>query len=469
MCIDVSIKSEFSGYNNKNMYAKRIATDNGFIWSVKSTKNPIIKRVYHATIGKLMGNEYKHGTQLTAILSDSGNSTSKYSQSSAVSFSSDRHAEREVNMPSPLVEGSSQSHNGDPRKEVSRALEATLTDMEAEAVYCQVKKSWKQMLDTRPNLKKLNLTVMDQIISVGGLNLLIEQLKSKPGYKDVHCFVCDHVEDLKDCMIGLKDSSFEGKVAFIVRAAKFRAMGATPEHVTPVLIEKRKGETRVMIMDSLGTTSGIIGKNNEAYGMVKNGVSVGVDAYVMMYLNNVYVQLIESQTPNIKIYLADQVRQKDMTNCSIFSFLDVKMFFKNKQFFEEVERFGAIKEGQDDPDIRLVTNLPPENMKIAQSLKILKIYFRENPAGAASSWFGTKGIPRKQVDLEASLAKGIRAAEATQKEVNMKSDDRYHKYLYTMQLICEEHSDREVAELSVRYSSVHCTSELLSSFKQLNP
>ena len=112
----------------------------------------------------------------------------------------------------------------------------------------------------------------------------------------------------------------------------------------------------------------------------------------------------------------------------------------------------------------MVANLPPESMKLAQSFTEIKKYLEENDPGAKNSWFRTEGAPRQRTDLEDSLKKGTRENESD-KKMNMKAEDRYHKFLHAIQQVCEAHTDDEVAELSTRYSSVHVTPELLSSLK----
>jgi hypothetical protein len=459
--------NDFQGYsekNLKNLYAKKVSTNNGIRWEIKRTDNPKIKRVYHNSIGKLLGNQYKHGKELKQLPVDSLLDNKKLLSLKTISaaFSTEKFDAIGEDVSTPFIEGFSKEK----KENVSESLSQAKTDTEARAVYGRVKTSWNQMLASRPKLKELNLTAMDNILSVGGLNLMIEQLKSKPGMEDAHCFVCESVDDLQDCMEALKGSSFEGKVAFFVRSANFRDSELTPHHVTPVLVEKKGGETSVMIMDSLGNKSGIQGKKDkEGFEFVKKGAMAGNKFFVHMYANNVYMKLVESQTPDMKIYVANRERQKDTTNCPIFSLNDVKMFFKNKEFFEELDQFGGIVEFEGDPDVRMVANLPPESMKVAQSFTEIDKYLDENDPSGKSSWFKAEGAPRERADLDTSLAKGTRASSG--KKVNMKAEDRFHKYLHVMQQVCESHTDAEVAELSTRYSSKHVTPELLSSLARI--
>jgi hypothetical protein len=454
-------RHEFPGDAEKNLYAKKVFTEkNGISWTIKRTDYPIIKKIFHQTIGRLLGNEYKHGKELRQ-LPDAHLVDKNSLKTTSLAFTTKEFSEIGKDVPPPSIEGPSTGQ----KKEVSIALGEARTDTAARNVYRRVEASWKDMLESRPKLKELNLTALDNILSVGGLNLMIEQLKSKPGMEDAHCFVCDNVEDLKDCMEALKGSSFEGKVAFFVRSANFRGAKSIANHVTPVLVEKKGGETNAMIMDSLGADeSDIAGKNGEYYNYVKENVLKN-PLLQGGFVNNVYMQLVESATPNMKIYVAKPQRQMDATNCPIFSFNDVKMFLKNKQFFEELNDFGGITEVKDDTDILMVANLPPESMKVAQSFTEIQKYLGENDPGEKISWFRNEGAPRQQTDLEDSLAKGTRENESTGKKMNMKAEDRYYKYLHAIQQVCKAHTDVEVAELSTRYSSVHVTPELLSSLK----
>jgi hypothetical protein len=353
-----------------------------------------------------------------------------------------------------------------PKNEVSLALRGLDTEIKARVVYEQVKERWKKLQVERSVLRELDFTIQNVSLSIGGLNLMIEQLRSRKGMEHAYCFVCEHVDDLLDCMKALKASSFEGKLAFFVRSGHFRSHTAPQYHVTPVLIEKRAGKTKVMLMDSTGRGIGIIGKDQPGY---RNSIALASEGHYVFtgaFANNLYFHLAESETPDMTIYIASRARQKDTTNCTIFSLHDVKKFFQNMRFFEEMDVYGNCKQDKGDPKVQFVMNLPPENMKLTQSLAEIRRYVKENDQEALKTWFSTEGKERNSSSFEAVVTKGTRKNQMSGSQINMKVEDRFHKCLEMIVQVCRSHKDQKIAELGTRYRSSQITIDFLNGLNK---
>ena len=68
-------------------------------------------------------------------------------------------------------------------------------------------------------------------------------------------------------------------------------------------------------------------------------------------------------------------------------------------------------------------------------------------------------------DLGASLVKGVRQTivRGEVKDVNMKAQDRHHKYLHKIQSFCDDHTDETIAEVSGKYDASRVTPEFLNT------
>lgn len=332
----------------------------------------------------------------------------------------------------------------------------------AKEVYKQVRDNYQVVVDEKPEIAKLNLVKeKTQILGTGGLNVMIEHLKAKESGANINCFVCNNLQDLEKMLAAIKDSSFTGKISLLVRSAAQETDPADREyhHVTPVLIERQKGEggeftTKTMIMDSVGSQKVLAlakmpeFRNFEAMPVLRGS-----------YTQHVYNRMREI-IPEGLVYTCESKRQIDSTNCPIFSLNDVKQFFKNERFFEDVDRYGGLQEVNGDSLTKQVTNLPPENMKLTQSMTQLNNYL-EGIDPDTVKWFATKPRPLKQ-----SIAKSSRRDYSTDKLMNQKAADRFAKYLHVITNYARNLPISDLEQLTQKYDSKKVTPDFLNGLNK---
>lgn len=322
------------------------------------------------------------------------------------------------------------------------------------AIYKEIKNTHKNLVEGDPELGKMDLTRAENaILGNAGLNVLIHHMKSKPYGEKVNCFVCEDLGELQKCLKKVKESNFTGKIAFLVRSAQYKDDPPNKyAHVTPVLIEKKEDETKVFILDSTGLGSGgSVGDSQEDLDLHKRE-----DAKHIAYAQNVYNQIFDAglkSDPNsskVTVYVTETSRQRDTTNCPVFSFSDVKSFFKSDDFFDQVETFGRCESPKDfagedrlDSDLRFVKNLPPASMKLTQFPRQLQEYLDTNQDPTESEFSYNEDTVKASKEL---------AEKSSRNEYYMKADDRYAKSLYVINHYIEEHRET-LSEITHRYES----------------
>lgn len=126
------------------------------------------------------------------------------------------------------------------------------------------------------------------------------------------------------------------------------------------------------------------------------------------FAHNTYGFIVDAKLSNTEVYLADPQRQHSGVDCSIFSFNDIKQFFKNDHFFEQLNQHGDVVANDADPHLHHLRNLPPLNMKLAQSWKALDHYLSEDDPSKTNGYLADPHSPRKPRTI-ANLACKIHA------------------------------------------------------------
>ncbi len=280
-------------------------------------------------------------------------------------------------------------------------------------------KPWLKFLKDNPDFKRLNITTEHgKILEFGGLNLFIHLLKSKSFAKDFLCFACNNLEDFEQALKDLKDSNFEGKISFVVRALNYENI-KNQNHVTAVMIEKSKDAIQICIIDSIDF-SPIFSKTSKNYKLNPTFSS-----------QNLYVKINNAEFKNVKIFISKVSRQKDLTNCAIFSFNDIKCFFDNKIFFKELEKYGNLQQDEWDNQVYYINDLMPQHHKLTQSFsQLLQV----------NSYFHSTDLSSRLQVLNISTMKSKRRAQTL--EINMKAFDRYYLFLYFITIYAKNFAEK---------------------------
>ncbi len=337
---------------------------------------------------------------------------------------------------------------------IKQQLVQAKTQKEANSVYLKFIHQWNALEKENPHLSKfISITSTFHCLTISSVNLMIAKLKSKPGYENLHCYTCKDLENLTETLKKLKKSKFEGKIAFFVRSGQFRSMKDTAHHTTPVLIEKKADSFRIMVMDSTTLHNEVLPKGDASYEPIKKTIrNAELISLKEFYPMNVYMALNDASLPSAKVYLSTCARQKDHHTCPIFSLNDIKHFFNRDNFFEEIEIKGKIQQEKKDESLFYVYRLPPEHMKMTQSLTQIKEYL--DSEADDKPWSKLKN---KNWSLKTSVEKSTRNSSNSGniKPINMKAADRHIKYFETIYTILKDKSPKELEEMSERFDSSH--------------
>lgn len=293
---------------------------------------------------------------------------------------------------------------------IRRELEKATTQEQASRIYHGVRAQWAELQNSRnsePDLEALNLYYPTiDVLGIGTLSILAEDLSKR--IPTVNCYVCHDLETFKASLEVLKSSTFRGKIAFLVRSLQFDDMTRLAAHITPVLIDVGDDKTRMVLMDSVGAEEeerrvlpkGKTEKFQEKYRFFEQEIiQKKNEEFRSCTYMNLYIMINAAKIPNVEIFISVPKRQKDDITCPIFSFNDVKHFFSNKAFFDEISNYGQLQPVEEDDSLFYVNLLPPEHMRLTQSRKKLSEYLRTSPIQRVGGW-----------SLEASIGKLCRSA-----------------------------------------------------------
>ena len=180
------------------------------------------------------------------------------------------------------------------------------------------------------------------VLSTMSLRMIIKRLQDKGKIKG-SCIFCENYEEFEEAFKNFVRSS-ETKSAFIVRNQK---KGSNPPvlHVSPILIEKKKGKYHCLVTDSLGTDNLFCDLMAHTVSKILKGEKL--DYHVLSYRG--------------------EARQKAPTNCPIFGINDTIQFYLLPDLFEYCEEVAKKSlEKSSSPQVSYFTKLPPSMMKIAQ-------------------------------------------------------------------------------------------------------
>lgn len=278
-----------------------------------------------------------------------------------------------------------------PNSDLSEALREASNQEEARKIYEKVMERWLELCKEFPSLRRDgSLEIFypeERILGIDGVKIMLHELSQAFG-EPLPCFACSDLESFKRLLKVMDESSFRGKAAFIVRSLQFESMNTRASHVTAVLIERSDEETKILIADSIGAEEGggriyprgNTSKAKEEYKFfLEQATKKNDPIYQKSALMNLYMMIQAAAVDNTKIMFVAPKRQRADTGCSIFSLHDVNCFFRNSEFFKEVERYNPMKADPEDSNLYSVSWLPPENMELTQSITQLKRYAQTSP------------------------------------------------------------------------------------------
>lgn len=247
-----------------------------------------------------------------------------------------------------------------------------------------------------------------KLSTLGCQEILSEINTKKKHFQYVSWIVCENAEDAEnDFKQFLKASSLSQKKCFLIHHSLF-------DHFTPVFMEQYEpNKFRVIITDSLG-------------------YSHDIQKYVPQILSSLKNALEDNKLTkdDFSIFVYDVERQKDDTNCCIFSIRDAIQFAKNPLAVTErilnQKHFPAKITCSDNYslDCFLFYFLPPEMMKVTQSLSLIKEDEKNDP-------LKEEGNIIKELEKKDKLIKSSSGIK------NAKIDLLFQKYLLSLM---EKHS-----------------------------
>lgn len=144
------------------------------------------------------------------------------------------------------------------------------------------------------------------ILKPKGIEIAISKLKEH--LPSIECEVCPNLSAFVSSVTSFTEQSLVKKKAFIIKALN------TSTHITPVLAEiNDQGACTFLLSDSFGTK--LFDPGNSCFSVW---------------------QALKKLNCEKSLLIPKQSRQKDNTNCPVFSILDVFIFFNKAAFFESV-------------------------------------------------------------------------------------------------------------------------------------
>ena len=166
----------------------------------------------------------------------------------------------------------------------------------------------------------------------------------------------------------------------------------------------------------------------------------------------IHAYIREAKLKNAEYYYTTVVRQNSRTGgCQTFALRDGVAFFRMKDFFEQIDQHGEISKNNGTLESpHYIKNLPPEFMKLAQSMKALAAYKTANAEGKHGYDLKRK-MGTKQRTLEESVEHHTRLLNG--KPLNKHIDDRDAKYnsyiLECMQKLSKEEIEKRISRRMV--------------------
>lgn len=339
----------------------------------------------------------------------------------------------------------SQKHGPGITDEIKSALREAEYREDANRIKEQVLEKYQVLTNDSAKWEPLALKEENKI-EHGGLNIIVDFIKSQSLNNKFNCFVCTNEEMMQEVISTLNKSNFEGKLAVLFQVGQ----GKDTHHMIPVLIERKKDSSdrfkiNICIMDSLGSKG----------------------AHLRTLYNKGFRGL---DIPSLEIFVPIPERQQDWHNCAMFSLDDVKQFFKNENFFDELLHFGrlqkedrlGVKPGVPnyfnwENNVQFITNLPPETMKLAQTMSMN--YMMANDPDRPKANEPQFDIKDRIVHKRPRFPKGEEA-----KSANMKAQDLFTKYLHVINTYIERSSFEDLEALSKKYDSSQLTIDLLEEY-----
>ena len=334
------------------------------------------------------------------------------------------------------------------KRELSIELKKTSKEKHVETIYDKILKSHNSFF-ADVSLKDYLIYYQGKYLKVAGINILLDIILTERS----PCYICNELKDLTEAVEQLLKANFKGKIGFLVRSGKITHHYYKASHITPVLIEIND-KFNICILDSVGSdqSGGVSGIGSTQYKISQKESIKG-----LMFSQNIYnaIQAVRYEIPEFepKIYVSTIRRQHDKNNCVVFSLHDVKIFFKEGNYFETLELTGELEPDELDENLYRIHNLRPSHMALTQSLTFINTYLEKNLKYYSE-------IFKKELEaLRISVKKSKRKTERGQK-VNMKANDRYIKYLAIINFYLYALDFKKFKTICLKYNFDHMKNEI---------
>lgn len=194
----------------------------------------------------------------------------------------------------------------------------------------------------------------DKIITPEGVKIILNKMQAKNDWPD-DAVTCHDVENLPSLIEEVR-SSLDHEIN---KGWVLSAQGT--DHLTPVYIQTRGKKCKILISDSQGLS----------------GEKVILTQFKKIFQDD----------KNMEVFVCSSVRQKDGCSCPVFSILDLDNIIYGNQcgrdifeFFKENIHLKAPRDLSDGKSLKVwgVDTLPPEMMKVTQSIRELTKYRKES-------------------------------------------------------------------------------------------
>lgn len=283
-------------------------------------------------------------------------------------------------------------------------------------------------------------------ITMEGVSIMADVLAEKNNFDNL--FVCESLDAFSKKLDEVKNMK-DGKLALVVptyqpsctckkkkgcKDPDHKVQDYHNQHKISVLIEKKEGKTKIFTLDSASYDPLDM---EDTY--LDDGESFGCTELLHAYLR-------DKNLPNASYYYNLGVRQYAHGGCETFALRDCVGFLKEPNFFERVEERGFMNKGAaGDLDHPIyVKNLPPNFMKVAQSMKVLEAYREENPGKEQEGHDLNEKLGTHQRTLDETLKKHTIIDPKTGKELNFLISARADKYMNYLLKFLKENSEKEI-------------------------
>lgn len=251
------------------------------------------------------------------------------------------------------------------------------TDFKKQIWECQLntdvfKPVHDQVKQHHPDLPPLFVThPMKEVRTVPtmeGISLLAYYLSQKTGQNQLH--VCKTLSAFQKRLERLKSEPQDQKFALIVTTHddvfSSDRRNDLVQHLVPICVEKKDGAIRLCVLDS-----GNIGFYN--YDRVNfHGRQFNSIELICSYIK-------EAALPSDTKYYFSGVKRQIDAGCYVYALKDAMSFLQEPDFWNRIEIFSGAKEKGTLQSPYKIYKLPPNFIKFAQSIKLIKRYLYENP------------------------------------------------------------------------------------------